>query len=102
MAVSISVIIPVYNSARYLRACLQQLCLSNITDYEYIVVDDGSTDASPEVAREYGATVLHTGQRRGPAYARNLGAREAKGDILFFIDADVCVYPDTLERVRLN
>jgi glycosyltransferase involved in cell wall biosynthesis len=98
----ISVIIPVYNSAGYLRSCLEHLRHSTLTDYECIVVDDGSTDDSPKIAAECGFRVLKTGRRSGPAFARNLGAREAKGDILFFIDADVCVYPHTLTRVRAN
>lgn len=66
---------------------------------ECIVVDDGSTDGSVGVARELGATVLQTGRRRGPAFARNLGARAARADLLFFLDADVCVHADTVERV---
>jgi glycosyltransferase involved in cell wall biosynthesis len=78
----ISVVIPVYNAA-----------------HELIVVDDSSTDDSVKVAESFGARVLSTGGRHGPAYARNLGARSATGDILFFIDADVCVYPDTVARV---
>ena len=102
MAVTISVIIPVYNSARYLRSCLDHLRHSTITDYECIVVDDGSTDGSADVAREFGATVLQTGKQSGPSYARNMGAKVAQGEVLFFIDADVCVYPYTLARVRTN
>jgi glycosyltransferase involved in cell wall biosynthesis len=102
MAAAISVVIPVFNSARYLRQCLDRLRHSSFTDYECIVVDDGSTDASAEVAAQYGATVLRTDRRRGPAYARNLGARAARGQVLFFIDADVCVSVDTLERVQAN
>jgi glycosyltransferase involved in cell wall biosynthesis len=102
MAITISVVIPVYNSERYLRECLQHLRQSTFTDYECIVVDDGSTDASPKVAAEGGAKVLRTESRRGPAYARNLGARAATGEILFFIDADVCVAPHTLSRVWAN
>src|SRR5215472_3694129 len=102
MAHMISVIVPVYNSAHYLRSCLEHLRQSTFSDYECIVVDDGSTDGSPEVAREYGFRVLQTDRRRGPAAARNIGAKEATGDILFFIDADVCVYPTTLARVRAN
>jgi glycosyltransferase involved in cell wall biosynthesis len=102
MAATISVIIPVFNSARYLRQSLEHLRRSLFTDYECIVVDDGSTDTSAQVAAEYGATVLHTDRRRGPAYARNLGARAAQGEILFFIDADVCVSAGTLGRVRTN
>jgi glycosyltransferase involved in cell wall biosynthesis len=102
MAAAISVIVPVYNSAGYLRKCLEHLRLSSFTDYECIVVDDGSTDASAEVARQFGATVLSTDRRRGPAYARNLGAKSARGEILFFIDADVCVSGNTLDRVKFN
>jgi glycosyltransferase involved in cell wall biosynthesis len=102
MSCTISVVIPVYNSAETLRSCLQNLRQSTVTDYECIVVDDGSTDGSADVAREFGATVLQTGHRSGPAYARNLGASKAQGTILFFIDADVCVYPATVERVLAN
>lgn len=95
----ISVIIPVYNSEEHLRACLAHLARSTVSALECIVVDDGSTDGSVAAARESGATVLCTGRRRGPAYARNLGARAARGALLFFLDADVCVHADTLERV---
>jgi glycosyltransferase involved in cell wall biosynthesis len=102
MAISISVVIPVYNSARYLRSCLEFLKRSPFRDYECIVVNDHSTDPSAEVAREYGAKVLECDQQRGPAYARNLGAKSAEGEILFFIDADVCVSPNTLEQVWAN
>lgn len=102
MPVAISVVIPVHNSAKTLRQCLEHLRRSTVSDYECIVVDDGSTDDSPAVAAEFGATVLNTGKRSGPAFARNLGARKAEGKILFFIDADVCVYPNTLDRVLAN
>jgi glycosyltransferase involved in cell wall biosynthesis len=102
MSVAISVVIPVHNSAKYLRACLEHLKHSTFRDFECIVVDDGSTDDSAEVARQAGTTVLTTQGRRGPAYARNVGAKSAQGEILFFIDADVCVAPDTLARVHAN
>ena len=102
MPCAISVVIPVYNSADQLRSCLEHLRNSTFTDFETIVVNDGSTDASAAVAKEFGATVLDTGRRSGPAYARNLGASKAAGEILFFIDADVCVYPHTVARVHAN
>jgi glycosyltransferase involved in cell wall biosynthesis len=66
---------------------------------ECIVVDDGSTDDSAAVAAPYGAVVIPTGARSGPARARNIGAKAARGDILFFLDADVCVSPDTLGKI---
>ena len=102
MSFTISVIVPVYNSAGYLRTCLEHLRRSSFRDYECVVVDDGSTDNSADVAREFGVSVLSTGGRRGPAFARNLGAKTAKGEILFFIDADVCVSLNTLDRVHAN
>ncbi len=96
----LSVIIPVYNAGDSLRSCLEHLFRSDTSDFECIVVDDGSTDDSAAVAREFGVTVFGTGARRGPAHARNLGARAARGEILLFVDADVWVQPGTLRRVR--
>lgn len=97
----ISVIIPAYNAAHYLTQCLERLNQSTVP-FECIVVDDGSTDETPEVARRFGAKVLHTEQRSGPSRARNLGAKQARAELLFFIDADVCVYPATLQRILDN
>jgi glycosyltransferase involved in cell wall biosynthesis len=99
MPPSISVIIPVYNAETYLRQCLASLAGSAEPAFECIVVDDGSSDGSIDVAREFGAQVLSTGGRNGPAFARNLGAKTARGEILFFVDSDVCVQPDTLSRI---
>jgi GT2 family glycosyltransferase len=62
-------------------------------------VDDGSTDESKEIALSSGALVLSTEGRKGPAFARNMGANHATADLLLFIDADVCVRPDTVSRV---
>jgi GT2 family glycosyltransferase len=95
---SVSVIIPVRNGAAHLRSCLQALAQS-ISDFECIVVDDGSTDHSAEIAHESGAIVLTTGDMQGPAAARNLGAAAAKSDLLLFLDSDICVKPDSLTRV---
>jgi len=98
-APSITVIIPVYNAGEQLRECLRGLQASSYRPAECIVVDDCSADASAGVARELGATVISTGRRSGPARARNLGAKHARGELLLFLDADVRVHPDTLERV---
>ena len=96
---SVSVIIPVYNAEVYLRQCLASLAASDDPALECIVVDDGSTDGSRDVAREFGALVLSTDGRKGPALARNIGARAARGEILFFVDSDVCVQPETVSRI---
>lgn len=95
----ISVVIPAYNASLTLGRCLQALASSEIRVLECLVVDDGSTDGTPEIARQFGAKVLTTGGRKGPAYARNMGAREACGDVIFFIDADVCIQPGTTSRL---
>lgn len=98
-APTISVIVPAYNASRTLEFCLKSLGMSDVSPLECIVVDDGSTDNTVEVARRYGARVLSTGGRKGPAKARNQGAREARGEVVFFIDADICLHRNTLSRV---
>src|SRR5271166_6170297 len=92
----ISVVIPVFNDSENLRHCLDALRHSSVQDFELIVVDDGSTDDSARIATEVGASVLRRDRQMGPAAARNLGARSAAAPLLFFLDADVCVHPDTL------
>jgi glycosyltransferase involved in cell wall biosynthesis len=100
MLPQVSVIIPVFNDAGNLGLCLASLRASQDLPREIIVVDDGSTDGSGAVAAKWGAKVLSSGGRRGPACARNIGAKEAVGDVLLFIDADVCVNSDTIRRIR--
>lgn len=91
--------IPVYNGGDDLKACLNALNASAFRNFEILVVDDGSTDDSPSLARAQGALVLSPGGRKGPAYARNRGAEVAQGEILFFVDADVLVETGTLTRI---
>jgi glycosyltransferase involved in cell wall biosynthesis len=96
---TISVVVPAYNASRTLELCLKSLAATDLPPIECIIVDDGSTDSTVEVARRYGAKVLSTGGRKGPAKARNQGAREATGEVVFFIDADICLHRNTLSRV---
>lgn len=96
---TVSIVVPVYNGEAELERCLAGIATSQTEPLEVIVVDDGSTDGSRAVAEKFGARVLGTGGRSGPAKARNLGAREAKGDVLFFLDADVVAQPDSVGRV---
>ena len=102
MRTAVSVVIPAYNAARFLDACLAHLSASTIAPLECIVVDDGSTDDTAGVARRHGATVIATDARSGPAHARNLGAQRATGEVLFFLDADVCVHPGTVHSVAAS
>ena len=97
----LSVIVPVYNGARLLDQCLQSLGRSEFRDYECIVVDDGSTqmEDTRAVAVRHGAIFLPLDRRGGPGRARNRGAERAGGEILVFVDADVCAHTDTLARI---
>lgn len=102
--VSISVVVPVYNGERVLPRCLEPLArmLRDHEIAEVIVVDDGSTDSSAWIATQGGAKVMPSGGRLGPGGARNRGAEVAKGDALWFVDADVVAHPDAarvLQRV---
>jgi glycosyltransferase involved in cell wall biosynthesis len=93
-----SLIIPVYNAAYPFEICLQSVASTTFADCELVVVDDHSTDGSAGVARHYGARLLATSRRSGPAAARNLGATVATGRYLFFLDADCQLHPDTLAQ----
>lgn len=97
---TLSVIIPVLNGAKFLPKCLECLRQSATPPLECIVVDDGSADGSAAIAEAAGAKVLRTRGQAGPAAGRNTGVAHASGDVVVFLDADVCVRPDTLDRIR--
>jgi glycosyltransferase involved in cell wall biosynthesis len=96
----ISVVIPAYQAARYLPACLRALRACDEQPFEVIVVDDGSTDGTAEIARRFDCVVLVNERNRGAAAARNRGASHASGGILVFLDADVAVERDVFVRIR--
>ncbi|MDP2666545.1 MAG: glycosyltransferase [Candidatus Diapherotrites archaeon] len=85
-----TVIIPAYNATRTLRACLDALQEQSLSPDEIIVVDDGSTDGTPEMAKSYRSVRVISQENQGPAKARNKGARESKNPIIVFLDSD-CV-----------
>jgi GT2 family glycosyltransferase len=95
---SLSVVVPVRNGGRDFELCLLRLRDSFLTDYELIVIDDGSTDDSAGLAARAGATVYRHSTPQGPAAARNWGARVASAPLIFFLDADVALHPRTLGR----
>ena len=95
----LSVVVPVYNGGEELRVCLAAIVRSSRKPEEIIVADDGSTDGATKCAAELSARVISVGHEpHGPARARNQGAARASGDLLVFVDADVEVHADTLER----
>ena len=95
----LSVIVPVYNAAPYLPRCLDSLCAQTLDDYELLLIDDGSTDASPAILEDYRARypekirVLRL-ENGGQGRARNRGLALAQGDYIGFADSDDWVEPD--------
>lgn len=117
-----SIIVPVYNVENYIRECLNSILNQSFTDYELILIDDGSTDLSGIICDEYAATdsrirVFHK-TNGGLSSARNVGISEAKGEYLIFIDSDDWIkeesllgiynsilkynYPDVIETTMTN
>ena len=97
----ISIIIPVYNQADKLKACLQSIRRQTYEYYEVIVVNDGSKDGSAAVAEANGLGLgyrfeLISQENKGANAARNTGARNAKGEFLLFCDADLILEPPLL------
>jgi len=98
--VEFSVVVPAYNAAATLGECLAALRSQTMprARYEIIVVDDGSADATAQVAEAAGVHVLRQ-PNQGPAVARNLGVRQASGDIVLFTDADCVPAANWLEEM---
>lgn len=104
MQPKVSVIVPVYNAERFLRQCLDSICAQPLREIEIICVDDGSTDASLSILREYEARddrfrVL-TQRNRFAGAARNRGMELAQGEYLAFMDADDYFVEDALSTLR--
>lgn len=98
----VSVIIPVYNSAPYLRECIESVLGQTLQDIEIICIDDGSTDGSSDILRQYEAEnriLLVKQLHRGVSAARNAGIEKACGKYLYFMDSDDLIEPETLERL---
>ncbi len=95
----VSVIIPLYNKSRYIGRALQSVFAQTLTDYEVIVVDDGSTDDGLDIVGYYNDPRLKIirQENAGPGAARNKGVREAKARYLAFLDADDEWLPEYLQ-----
>jgi len=97
--VKLSVIIPTYNRAMFLKAAVDSVLCQTRTADEVIVVDDGSTDATPELLGDYGEKIsVITTPNKGPGAARNRGIEAARGDWLAFLDSDDVWKPKKLEK----
>lgn len=100
-----SIIIPVYKAEKYLADCLDSILRQTYKDFEVILVDDGSPDASSDICDNYAAcdsriAVIHKEQNEGVVRARNTALMSAKGDYILFVDSDDWVDSDMLEVYR--
>ncbi len=98
--VMISIIIPAYNSAKYLPETIDSILAQGMRDYEIIIIDDGSTDNTREVIDKFNAKIKYIYQKqKGAAAARNRGIRNSRGDYIAFLDADDIWLP---QKIRLQ
>ena len=97
----VSVIIPVYNTQPWLKECLDSVLRQTMADFEVICVDDGSTDRSGDILREYAAKdarfCVISQKNKGQSAARNAGINIARGTYIYFLDSDDYIEPDLLE-----
>ena len=95
--VKVSVIIPAYNGDRYIQEAIAGILAQTYTDYEIIVVDDGSTDNTPQIIKQYGDRIRYFSQiNQGVAASRNLGLTKAEGEYIAFLDQDDVFLPHKL------
>ena len=99
----IAVVMPVCNVVRFLPACLDSLQSQSFRDWTCLLVDDGSTDGSSDICRDYAERdsrfAVRRTENRGAYAARNLGFAESSGEAVYFCDADDILYPELLERL---
>lgn len=95
----VSVVIPVYNGEKYLAEAIESALAQEYPRVEVVVIDDGSTDGSAEIATGYGDSIKFLRQQRGGnGAARNYGVSQSVGELLSFLDADDRWHPTKLER----
>ncbi|MCA8951999.1 MAG: glycosyltransferase [Planctomycetes bacterium] len=94
----ISVVIPVLNGRLTMRQCLEAALASDFDDFEVVVSDDGSSDETVAIVKQFPTVKLLENAHGGAAAARNAGASAATGEILFFIDADCLLEPDAVRN----
>jgi glycosyltransferase involved in cell wall biosynthesis len=102
MNLAVSVVLPVHNRADVLARAISSVVKQTLENWELIVVDDGSTDASAEIADSFHddrIRLLKLGANRGGNAARNAGIREARAPLIAFLDSDDAYLPEKLERV---
>ena len=94
-----SIIVPVYNVEKYIDKCLRSIVDQNFSDYEVIVVNDGTPDKSMEMIKEYDVTIIDQ-KNQGLSAARNNAVKKAKGDYIIFLDSDDYWRKDLLKEIN--
>lgn len=99
-----SIIIPVYNSERYIRNCLDSIIAQTFTEFEVIVINDGSTDSTPSIVKDYiisdNRITMYNFENSGVAMSRQKGITLANGEYLVFVDSDDTINPDLLTNIN--
>lgn len=103
MAPKLSIVVPVYNVENYLRKCLDSILEQTLEDIEVICVNDGSTDSSPDILREYkekdDRIIVIDQENSGLGAARNAGIARARGEYVGFVDSDDFIHPTMYEKL---
>lgn len=99
-ALTLSIIIPVYNEESHLKSCLESIVSQTEKPDEVIIVDNNSTDASVAIAQDYPFVTVLSETKQGVLYARNTGFNATHSDIIGRIDADTILHPDWCKEVR--
>lgn len=102
----VSIILPIYNSELYLEECIDSILAQTYSNFELIIVNDGSTDNSVEICNQYikkdSRIILITQKNKGVSSARNLGIKIAKGEYVVFVDSDDFLMPMALSTIVKN
>lgn len=94
----ISVVVPARNEEDNIKRLIDSLKRGSYGDYEVVVIDGASTDSTSRIAEDLGARVIE-GPQKGTAVARNIGWKNARGEVIYFLDADWFLGDNTLEEV---
>ena len=100
----LSIIVPVYNSEKYLKKCLNSILTQNYPDLELIIINDGSTDNSNKIISKYKElypkkVIVINQKNHGQAYTRNKGLEIATGNLITFVDSDDYILPNTYKKM---
>lgn len=102
----ISIIVPIYNSEKYLDKCIESILKQSKNDFEVLLINDGSFDKSAEICDYYACRdkrikVFHN-KNQGVSYSRNFGVSKAQGEFVTFVDSDDILYPEYLQHLLFS